>query len=90
MKSRICHHEIDVFSLILFHGFVLNCCYILSVNQMIRLAKCLDRINGYVPKELREHLIMYQGFTTMIATKIDILEYSLPKQFPHNVFFFEC
>ena len=28
---------------------------------MIRLAKCLDRINGYVPKELREHLIMYQG-----------------------------
>ena len=57
---------------------------------MIRLAKCLDRINGYVPKELRALNYVSGRITTMIATKIDILEYSLPKQFPHNVFFFEC
>ena len=58
---------------------------------MIRLAKYLDRINGYVPKELKDCLTMYQGFTTMIATNIDILEYTnlvcKAKQFPRNVFF---
>ena len=58
---------------------------------MIRLAKCLDRINGYVPKELKDCLTMYQGVTTMIATNIDILEYTnlvcKAKQFPRNVFF---
>ena len=29
-------------------------------------------INRYVPKERKEWLTMYQGFTTMIATNIDI------------------
>ena len=45
------------------------------MTGVLLLAKCLNKLHGFLPKELTERLYRLQGFTTMVATCLELEEF---------------